>query len=463
MQFLVIVLPFLMTMFIIGFEWVFPPANFWFSRRLMVVWPVVTLAAMVTLIWQPGATSDNGSFEFSALAKLFLTLLFALTGVALLASYATGYLNTGRFSPVALAVCGAIQAALYITNPFLVTLCFVGASFFTIVAVVDLTNVSEARFVRGVRSAVRYLIASVLFGLLLFIALIFLERLRLDPQLTGLIKVVVAMLAVGFALRLGVFPFNLWLPELLEEGQGLAGFLVVGLINVATTVFLVDFLQKNPALVFDNYEQARAVMTLGLAGAVLAGLLALGQNGLGKMIAYTVSSDYGLIMFGIASPHTTGKSGALFEVASLALLQLLIFTSLGVVYYCNQGGSLEGLTGLGRRMPIAAIGLAVGFLGMGGVPFFSGFAGKYLILQSAAQEGLWWALAAGAGIAICVIAYLRYFHKLFMGNDTPGLKTRREPRGATWLILALVVVVIFIGLWPTFALDWMNSALRGAF
>jgi formate hydrogenlyase subunit 3/multisubunit Na+/H+ antiporter MnhD subunit len=345
----------------------------------------------------------------------------------------------------------------------LVTLCYVGASFFNIVAIVDLAGARDERFVKSVRSAVRYLIASVLFGLMLFIALIFLERLRLDPQQVGLIKVVVALLAVGFALRLGVFPFNLWLPEMLEEVPGLAGFLVVGLINAAATVFLIDFLQKNPALLFDNYSEAQTIMLLGLAGALLAGLLALGQNGLGKMVAYTVSSDYGLILFGLASPHSVGKTGALFEVANLALLQLLIFTCLGVVYYCNQGISLEGLTGLGRRMPVAAVGLAIGFLGMGGVPLLSGFTGKYLIIQSAAQEGLWWALAAGSGVAICVVAYLRYFHHLFMGNDTPGLKTRPEPRAAMALIVVLVGVIILVGLWPAPALDWMSNALKGTF
>lgn len=463
MQFVIIALPFIMSALVIGFEWIVSPLKYRVSRALQIFWPVATLAVMVILLWQPSANSETGTFQFSALSKLFLTLLFSLTSVGLIAGRAIGLLNTGRFVPVTLAVCGAIQAALYLTNPFLVTLCFVGASFFSLIGIVDLPGAAEERFVKSVRSAVRYLIASVGFGLLIFIALIFLERLRLDPQLTGLIKVVVALLSVGFALRLGVFPFNLWLPEMLEEVPGLAGFLVVGLINVAATVFMIDFLQRNPALLFDNFEEARTIMLLGLAGGVLAGILALGQNGLGKMLAYTVSSDYGLILFGLASPHTTGKNGALFEVANLALLQLLIFTSLGVVYYCTQGSNLEGLTGLGRRMPVAAIGLMVGFLGMGGVPLLSGFAGKYLILQSAAQEGIWWALAAGGGIAVCVVAYLRYFHRIFMGNDTPGLRTRGEPRGATMIILALVAVVILVGLWPAPALDWVNNALRGAF
>jgi formate hydrogenlyase subunit 3/multisubunit Na+/H+ antiporter MnhD subunit len=463
MQFLIIVLPFVMTAFIIGFEWVLSPARFAISRRLMIVWPTVTLAAMTTLLWLPGTTSDTGTFEFSALAKLFLTLLFVLTGVAVLAAYPVGLLSTGRFAPVALSVCGALQAALYLTNPFLITLAFVVASAFSIVALVDVAGSTEERFVKSVRSAVRYLIASVLFGLVLFIGLVFLERLRLDPQLTGLIKVAVAMLAVGFALRLAVFPFNLWLPEMLEEVTGLAGFLTVGLINVAATVFLMDFLQKNRTLIFDNYPEAQSVMLLGLVGAVLAGVLALAQTSLGKMIAYTVSSDYGLILFGIASPHTTGRNGAMFEAANLALLQLLIFTSLSVVYYCVRGSALEELRGLGRAMPVTAVGLMVGFLGMSGVPLLSGFAGKYLIIQSAAQEGLWLALAAGGAVAICVVAYLRFFHKLFMGEITPGLKTRPEPRGATALILALVVVVILIGLWPSPVLDWMNSALQGTF
>ncbi len=460
MQFVILALPFIMTFFIIGFEFVFSPQKFRFSRLLAVVWPVVTLAVEIVLIWQPTANSEDGTFNFTALDRLFLTVLFSLTTVALLAAYNTGFLLSGRFSPATLAVSGTILAALYINNLFLETLLFVLAGFFSIVAVVDVGTADEERFVRAIKAAVRYLIATVLFGLAFFIALIFLERLRLDPQLTGLIKVVVALAIVGFALRLAVFPFNLWLPEVVEIAPGLANFLVLGLINVAAVVFLVDFLQKNPSLIIDNYSAAQPVMILGLAGAVFAGVLALGQNEMGKMIAYTASADFGLILFGLASPHRTGLDGALLEAANLALLQVLIFSCLSLVNYCTQDKPLNGLTGLGRRMPVAATGLAVGFMGMIGLPFFSGSVSKYLILQSAAQEGLPWVLVGGLTLLLCLVAYFRFFHRVFMGNDVPGLKTLPEPRNARLLIVVLVLVVILIGVWPAPALSWIDNALR---
>ncbi len=463
MPYLVLFTPFLLAGLVIGFGWAFSPARFNFSRRFMVLGPFLALAGMGFLDWLPEANNDPLNFQFSLLGRIFLVFLFSLSGLALVAAYTLKLMNSGRLSPVTLLVCGAIQAGLYFSNPFLVTLSFVAANFFSIVAIVDLTGDREERFVKAVRSAVRYLIASVLFGLMLFVALVFLERLRLDPQASGVIKVAVALLVVGFCLRLGIFPFNLWLPELLEEAQGLGTFLVIGLINVGATVFLIEFLQKNPALLFDNYEQARPVMALGLAAAMVAALLALCQNALGKMLAYIISSQYGLILFGLASPHTTGKSGALFDLANLALLQLLIFTSLGVLYYCNQEGTLEGLAGLGRRVPVAATGLAVGFLGMAGAPFLSGFVGKYLIIQSAAQEGLAWALGVGLAVAICLVALLAYFHRLFMGTETPGLKLLPEPRSTSLLIVGLIGAVILLGLFPGLGLGWITNALNETF
>lgn len=460
MQFLIIALPFLGTFFVLLFEGLLPPRKFAFSRRVAILWPLAVLIAEGILIWQPAANSADGTFVFSPLGRLFITILLTLTGFALLAAYTTANLNSGRFSPVTLAVVGAITAALYISNIFLVTLFFVLAGLFSIVAVVDINTDEEERFVRAVKASVRYLIATVLFGLTLFIALIFLERLRLDPQLTGLIKVVVALAIVGFALRLAIFPLNLWLPDIIEEAPGMAGFLVLGLINVAAVIFLVDFLLDNPSLVYSNYAVAQPVMILGLTGAILSGLLALGQNGLGKMIAYTASGDFGLILFGLASPHRTGLSGALYEAGNLALLHLLIFSSLAVIYYCNQGHTTGKLTGLGRRMPIATIGIAVGFMGMAGLPFLSGFAGKYLILQSAAQEGIGWVLAGSFALTLLVVAYFRYFHRVFMGQDVPGLKTLPEPPLAIALILMLVLLVIVGGIWPAPALSWVDTALK---
>ena len=460
LQFLIIALPFLMSAFVLVFEIL--PKRFRVVQTVGVLLPLATLAVEIALIWQPAAQSSDGAFVFSTLGRLFLTFLFFLTSLSLLVAYPTGLLRTGRYSPVTLAICGSICAALYITNIFLVTLFFVLAGFVSIVAVVDVSTANEERFVMAIKAAVRYLIATVLFGLTFFIALIFLERLRLDPQLTGLIKVVVALMVVGFALRLAIFPFNLWLPDVLEEAPGLSGFLVVGLINVTAVVFLTDFLQKNPTLLFDNHDAAQPVMLLGLAGAVASGFLALGQNALGKMLAYTVSGDFGLILFGLVSSHRTGLNGALFESANLALMQLLIFTSLSVVYYSTQGVAPSGLTGLGRRTPVAAIGLLIGFLGMVGAPFLSGFAGKYLILQSAAQEGLGWALAGALALGLFAISYLRYFHRIFTGADVPGLKTLPEPPGAILMILILITLVLVVGLWPAPVLSWLDSALNVA-
>ncbi len=463
MQLLILSLPFLMSIVVIGVGFVFSPARFSFSRALAVALPGLALAIEVVLIWQPTANSPDGSFGFTPLDQLFLTFLFALTLAALGGAYTTGNLNSGRFSPVVLAVSGAIIAALYIHNIFLQTLFFVLAGFFSIVAVVDVGTDDEERFVRAIKAAVRYLIATVLFGLIFFIALVFLERLRVDPQLIGLIKVVVALTVVGIATRLAIFPFNLWLPEIAEIAPGLANFLVMGLINGATVVFLVDFLQNNPALLLDNYPVAQPMMIFGLAGGCAAGLLALGQNEFGKMLAYIVSADFGLILFGLASPHRTGLNGALFEAANLALMQVLIYTSLSVVSYCTEGKSPNGLSGLGRRMPIATLGLAVGLMGMVGLPFFSGFVGKYLLLQSAAQEGLVWVLAGGLTLFFMLIASFSYFHRIFMGNDVPGLKTLPEPRGARVIIVGLIAVVLLVGIWPAALLNWIDSALRAAF
>jgi formate hydrogenlyase subunit 3/multisubunit Na+/H+ antiporter MnhD subunit len=461
MQFVILILPFVMTVFIIIFEWVFPPQNFRFSRLLGIFWPLATLAVEIALVWQPGALSNDGSFNFSALSRVFLSLLFGMAGLGLLAAYATDFLGSGRFSPVTLAICGTIVDSLYLSNVFLVTLSFVAAGFFSIVAVVDVDPNDEERFVKVIRAAVRYLIASVFFGLMLFISLIFLERFRLNPELTSLTQIVVALAIVGFATRLAIFPLNLWLPEIIEEAPGLAGFLVLGLINVAVVVFLMNFLLQNPLLLVDNEHESQLVMALGLSGAALSALLALGQNGLGKLLAYTASADLGLVLFGLATNYSTGQVGAMFEAATFAFFQLLIFTCLSLVYYCNSGRRFGELSGLGRRMPVAALGLCIGFLGLAGVPLLGGFAGKYLIMQAAARQNILWALIAGATVVLLLIAQLRYFHRVFMGRDIPGLKTLPEPRPAILLILAMVLLVIVVGLWPAPLLDLLSAALKG--
>jgi NADH-quinone oxidoreductase subunit N len=460
MQFSILALPFAAATLVVILSWIFSPARFWFSRVLSVLIPVAALAAEIFLIWQPAANTTDSAFVFTPLARIFLTLLFGLSGAALVVAFSTGNLNSGRFSPVILGVSGALIATLYIENNFLEVLFLALAGLISIVALVDVENEDEERFVAVIKVAVRYLIASSLFGLTIFIALIFLERLRLDPQLTGLIKVIVALAVVGFAVRFAVFPFGLWLPDVLEEAPGLTGFIIVGMINVAAVALLVDFLKLNPTLVYENYAAAQPVMLLGMAGAVFAGLMALGQNGMGKMVAYNASADFGLILFGLASPHQNGRIGAVFEALTLAVAHLLIFGALAVVAYSAQGRLWSKLTGLGRRMPGAAIVLFIAFLAMAGAPFVAGFAGKYLILQSAAQEGLPWALAGGFAITLMAVAYFRYFHRIFMGADVPGLRTLQEPRLAVLVLVLIAATVILLGIYPAPVLGWLSDALQ---
>lgn len=461
MPFFILAVPFLVTAFIIVFEGIFSPKNFQFSRRLAVFWPVATLAVEIILIWQPAANTPDGTFSFNVLSRLFLTILYGMAGLSLLSAYATGFLTTGRFSPVTLAVCGAITAALYLNNFFLVVLSFVAAGFFSIVAVVDVNPDDEERFVQVIKAAVRYLIASVFFGLALFIALVYLERFKLNPELTSLTKIVMALAVVGIATRLAIFPLNLWLPEIIEEAPGLSGFLVLGLINVAVVVFFMNFILQNPLLLTDNAQEAQVVAALGLSGAVLAAIFALGQNGFGKLLAYSASADLGLVLFGLGTNYSTGQVGAMFEALSFAFCQLLIFSSIGLIYYCNHGRKFGELTGLGRKMPVAAIGLAVGLLGLAGVPLLGGFAGKYLLLQSAARFGLGWVIAAAATMLLLLVANLRYFHRIFMGRDIPGLKTLPEPRPAIVIILGMVLVLIIVGVWPAPVLSLLSNALKG--
>jgi multicomponent Na+:H+ antiporter subunit D len=461
MELLVISLPFAIAIAIVVVEFVFPSQKYRWAGLVNLLMPVVGLALSALLVWQTEAGDTDNVFFFNNLSQIILTLLFGFTAISLLVAYFTDQLKSGRYSPAALAVCGTINAALYINNVFIVTLCFVAAEFFSIIAVVDLDTEDEERFVRTIKSAVRYLIVTVLFGLLLFVAQVFLERLRLDPQQTGLINIIIALAVTGFALRLGVFPFNLWVPQMVEDAPALANWLVLGLINGAVIIFLVDFLEQNPTLLFASSAQSEPVMTLGMAGAVLSGVFAIAQSGFGKMLAYVISGNLSLVLFAVATTNDTGIRGALFEAGNLTLVQLLIFTCLSVVNYCNFDRSMSGLTGLGRRTPVAAVGLIFGLLGLAGVPPVSGFAGKYLILQSAAQEGIVWALLGGLAVTLWLIAYLRFFHNAFMGRDVPGLKTRPEPIGGISVILSLVAVTIIVGIWPAFPLDWLGAALPG--
>lgn len=272
---------------------------------------------------------------------------------------------------------------------------------------------------------------------------------------------VLALLLVGFAVKLALVPAFLWLPIMAERtSAALVGF-VVAVVDVAAFAELIDLRQQAPWLFAPTWPW----LVLALASAVGGALLALGQHDVKRMLAFSTITGAGFLVLGIAVSGEFGLAGAATGAAADALSKALLFTAVAAAE--RQAGPLTlSMRGLARRHPLALAGFLLGSLATLGVPFTAGFAGHWRIYASALDAG--WPLLAllVAATILSILAYVRVIALVWWGGgpgESPVSPDRpreisvwaSEPLPLVLAIAGLLVAVVISGIVPGLLQEWI--------
>lgn len=448
---------------------------------LIALATVCTLAALVVQIPLDAPARMLGvTLIVNALSRLFLLTFLMVMAVAFGASW---HLPHGeQFVPVSLLVLALLCAILMLQDPFLIALLLVGASLATVLAVVDLpTGAGVLVGTHVIATALKYLVLMVTAGMLMYLSFVLADVYQLGelPGRIPLSRFVLSLMAVGFALRLAVIPFHAWLPDLVEDVSPMVATLVAALVNVTSLIVLLVSLQRFPSLISENPWGWEVLRWLGLATAVLGGLLALVQTNMRRTLAYLLIYDTGTMLFGVASISAIGLTGALLGAVNQSVAATLLFISLGLLE--RPDGRTPGVErhDLLRRWPVGGLGLLGGGLTLIGLPPFSGFAGKLLLYQAAAQRGWVSLFPLLLGLVLATLALLRLARTWLLGpsDDTPVAEPlmlgeteldrpapRRlppEPRSTALITTALLTLCLILGLYPQPLLALITIVVRG--
>jgi NADH-quinone oxidoreductase subunit N len=200
------------------------------------------------------------------------------------------------------------------------------------------------------------------------------------------------------------------------------------------------------------------VLTL-LVGSVLA----IVQNDVKRMLAYSSVSHAGFVLVGVQAASDRGVSGALFYLLAYTFM---VVGSFGVVTLVGRRGDddhgIESYRGLAARQPVLALTFTIFLLAQAGVPFTSGFLAKFYVIGAAVDADSYaLAILAMLAAAISAYLYLRIVVAMYMSGDEEGDETPARVRvpalARLSLGLALGVTILF-GLVPGPAIDWADHA-----
>ncbi|MGD0831083.1 MAG: NADH-quinone oxidoreductase subunit L [Terracidiphilus sp.] len=230
----------------------------------------------------------------------------------------------------------------------------------------------------------------------------------------GVVTVIALCLLLGAAGKSAQLPLYIWLPDAMEGPTP-----VSALIHAATMVTAGVYMVARTHVLFDHSPFALGVVaTVGAATAIFAATIALVQNDIKRVLAYSTISQLGYMFLGCG---VAAYSAAIFHLVTHAFFKALLFLAAGSVIH-GLGGEqdLRKMGGLWKKLPVTFAVTTVGVLAIAGIPPFAGFFSKDAILYAAFQQGFYGEILWGVGIVTALLTsfyMFRLWYLTFLGKS----------------------------------------------
>src|SRR5712672_3162703 len=260
----------------------------------------------------------------------------------------------------------------------------------------------------------------------------------------------------SFAVKMPMWPVHTWLPDAHVEAPTAGSVILAAiLLKMGGYGFLRFSLPMFPVA---SQDFAPLVFVLSVVAIIYTSLVALAQEDVKKLIAYSSVAHMGFVTMGIFSFNVQGVDGAIFQMISHGLVSGALFLCVGVVYDRMHTREIAAYGGLVNRMPLYAAVFMVFTLANVGLPGTSGFIGEFLTLIGTFRINTWVATFATLGIILSAAYALWLYRKVIFGTLRPSLAAIRDLGPREILIFApLVILTIGFGIYPKPVLD-MSAA-----
>jgi len=253
---------------------------------------------------------------------------------------------------------------------------------------------------------------------------------------------------IAFAVKVPMVPMHTWLPDAHVQAPTAGSIILAGvLLKMGAYGFLRFSL---PMLPDASLYYSTLVLVLSVIAIVYGGLLALAQDDLKKLVAYSSISHMGFVTLGIFTLSIRGMEGAILQMFNHGITTGALFLLVGLIYERTHTRSISDYGGLMKAAPVYTVFLAIFILSSMALPGTNSFVGELLILADAFGANLAVGAAAIVGALLAAAYLLGMFRRVALGPASVGQRyeiwdiNRRELAA----ILPLAVFVFWVGLYP---------------
>jgi NADH-quinone oxidoreductase subunit M len=264
----------------------------------------------------------------------------------------------------------------------------------------------------------------------------------------------------SFAVKVPMWPVHTWLPDAHVEAPTAGSVILAGVLLKMGGYGFLRF--SVPMLPEATEAFTPLVYTLSVVAIVYTSMVALVQNDMKKMIAYSSVAHMGMVTIGIFALNQQAVEGAIFQMLSHGIVSGALFLCVGVVYDRLHTREIARYGGLASNMPRYSLVFMLFMLASVGLPGTSGFVGEFLIILGVFQVNTWVGLMAATGLILGAMYMLWLYRQVIFGKlEKDDVKAMLDLSKREIAILApMVVLVLWMGIYPSSFLDPMSVAVE---
>ncbi|MBV8183128.1 MAG: NADH-quinone oxidoreductase subunit M [Hyphomicrobiales bacterium] len=277
---------------------------------------------------------------------------------------------------------------------------------------------------------------------------------RFDPSLQ---KWLWLAFFASFAVKMPMWPVHTWLPDAHVEAPTAGSVILAGILLKMGGYGFIRF--SLPMFPDASHYFAPLIYALSIIAIIYTSLVALMQEDMKKLIAYSSVAHMGFVTMGLFSMTAQGIEGAMFQMVSHGLVSGALFLCVGVVYDRTHTRQIAAYGGLVHRMPLYAAAFMIFTLANIGLPGTSGFIGEFLSLLGTFRANSWVAFFATFGTILSAAYALWLYRKIIFGKLVkPELMGMLDLSAREiWIMAPLAALVIFYGVRPGVVLDAFSA------
>ncbi len=396
------------------------------------------------------------------ISVLFVLLSTALTPICILASWDSVKMRVREYM-AAFLILETMMVGMFSATDFLLFYMFFEGVLIPMYLIIGVWGGP-----RRVYASIKFFLFTFAGSVLMLLALLFMWRQAGTTDITVLLKTpFTAQMQVwlflaffaSFAVKVPMWPVHTWLPDAHVEAPTAGSVILAGVLLKMGAYGFLRF--SVPMLPMAAAYFAPFMFTLGVVAVIYTSLVALAQEDMKKLIAYSSVAHMGVVVIGIFTFNVQGIDGALFQMISHGVVSAALFLCVGVVYDRIHTREIARYGGLGDRMPLYAFAFMLFTMASIGLPGTAGFVGEFLVLVGAFQVNIWLALLGSFGMILGAAYMLYLYRRIIFGKITkPDLRSILDlsPR-EIGIFAPLAVLTLWMGIYPSSFTSFFDASV----